>query len=57
MHTDFFFEPRRRLNFVDELADVDGLRERVRLHPAMIRLIREIREIRVLIAMVVDSMA
>jgi len=57
MHTDFLFEPGRRLNCVDELADVDGLRERVRLHPAMIRLIREICEIRVLIAMVVDSMA
>jgi len=42
---------------VDELADLDGLRERVRLHPAMIRLIREICEIRVLNAMVVDSMA
>jgi hypothetical protein len=55
--TDFFFEPGRRLNFVDELAEVNGLFERVQLHPAMIRLIREICEIRVLFAMVVDSMA
>ena len=52
---DCFFEPGRRLNCVDELADVDGLHERVRLHPAMIRLIREICEIRVLFAMVVDA--
>ncbi len=39
--TDFFFEwvlqPGRRLNCVDELAEVDGMRERVPLHLAMIR--------------------